>query len=47
MEFGIKEEYMGPMNEYIKQNQDKVNKFLTAVPLSHILKQRELEFTNK
>jgi hypothetical protein len=23
------------------------NKFLTAIPLSHILLQRELEFTNK
>jgi Rho GTPase-activating protein 1 len=35
IEFGIKEEYMGPMNDYIKENQDKVNDFLKRSCLSN------------
>jgi Rho GTPase-activating protein 1 len=35
MEFGVKEEYMAPMNDYIKENQEKVNSFLQSVRLSN------------
>jgi hypothetical protein len=30
-----------------KMGNSATNKFLTAIPLSHILLQRKLEFTNK
>lgn len=34
IQFGLKEDYMGPMNEYINENQSKVNEFLNDICLS-------------